>query len=197
MRGVRRRVLVGWVVVGYLAGIPITAQAASGDADGTYQVTVTKVELSSNGGSTFTTIFSGSQTINIAAVDAGAVAASLASGVALDSGTYTHVRVTLGATLLFKGYVNNGATTIYTDGGTDTGAFSTNGSAANTPGSDYAVGTITIPEANRTNTTTGLSITMRPGQSPTVQIKFDTSGVLTQSGGIPSLNPPTITITSS
>lgn len=191
-----RAVVVGWVVAS-LAVASGTTEAASGDADGIYTVTVTKVELSKDSGATFTTVFEGSQSINIASATAGAVAAGLVSGTALDAGTYTHVRVTIGSTLQFKGYVNNGATTLYTDGGTDTDAFSTNIAAASTPGGDYAVATFSIPSANRTDTTTGLSIQVLPGQARTVRIVFDTSSVLTQSGGIPSLSPPDVQISAS
>ena len=197
MKNTRRLVgCVALVAVCWAAGLG-RVEAASGNADGTYTVTVTQVEVSKDGGSSYTTIFSGSQSINIASVDAGAVAAGLASGAQLDVGVYTIVRVTIGATLQLKGYVNNGATTIYTNGGSDTNGFSTNGAAANTPGSDYAVSSFTIPAANRTSSTTGLSMTVTVTTGPTVTVKFDTSGILTQAGGIPSVGAPVVTITSS
>ena len=172
-------------------------EAASGAADGTYTVTITKVEASQDSGTTYTTIFSGSQSINIASVSAGAVAAGLASGAALDVGTYDTVRVTLGATLLAKGYVNNAGDTVYTNGGTDGSASSTNGGVTDTTGSDYAISTYTIPVANRTNTTTGLSFVVQIGTSPTVTIKFDTSGVLSFSNGGVIPGAPIVTITGS
>ncbi len=171
------------------------AYAASGNADGVYTVTVTRVEISNDGGSTFQTIFSGSQSINIASVSARATAASLANGVALAPGTYNRMRTTIGSTLSFKGYVNNGATTIYTSGGANSNAFSTNGAAANTPGNDYTTSTFTI--SNPTSTKTVTIVVSDGGAAPTIQVAFDTSSVLTQSGGIPSLGAPTITITSS
>lgn len=167
------------------------AAAASGNADGTYTVTITKVEVSQDSGTTYTTIFSGSQDINIASVNAGAVAAGLANGVTVDSGTYNRVRVTIGSTLQLKGYVNNGATTIFTDGST----FSTNGAAADTPGGTYAVSTFTIPADSRVSVNT-TSINIQQGGSPTVAVAFDTSGVITQSGGTPSVGAPTVTISS-
>lgn len=195
----RRLAWRSWMVrCGWLLSVLVGGgwvEAASGDADGTYAVTVTKIEASLDG-STFTTLFEGSQRINIAAVNAGAVAAGLVSGVDMADGTYTTVRVTIADTLTAKGFVNNGATTIYTDGGTDTGAFSTNSSAANTPGTDYAISTFTVPADNRVNTTSGLSIKVADGTSATVTVAFDTSGVITQTGGIPSLSAPTVTISS-
>ncbi len=174
------------------------AEAASGDADGTYTVTVTQVEVSRDGGSTYTTVFSGSQAINIAAVNAGAVAAGLVSGATMQAGTYDSVRVTIGSTLSMKGYVNNtgAGTTLYTDGGADADAFTGVAGLNNTTAGDYGVSTFTIPVVNRTQTTSGLSITIDPGKAPTVSVTFNTSGVLTQSGGTPSVGPPSVTITS-
>ena len=184
---------VALVVVCWTAGLK-AVEAASSDADGTYTVTITKVEASKDGGTTYTTIFSGSQDINIASANAGAVAAGLASGTVLGVGTYDTVRVTLGATLKAKGYVNNAGSTVYTNGGTDGSASSTNGGVLNTPGSDYAISTYTIPVANRTNTTSGLSIVVRVGTSPTCTVKFDTSGVFSFSNGIVIPGSPLVTI---
>ena len=191
--------LVGCVVlvVGCWAVGPRGVEAVSGAADGTYTVTITKVETSKDGGTTYTTIFSGSQAINIASVSAGAVAAGLASGAVLDVGTYGIVRVTLGATLQAKGYVNDSGNTVYTNGGTDGSASSTNGGVLNTPGADYAVSTYTIPAANRTNTTSGLSIVVQVGTSPTCTVKFDTSGVLSVIGGGVVPGAPSVTISGS
>ncbi len=174
------------------------AEAASGDADGTYTVTVTQVEVSKDGGATYTTVFSGSQSINIAAVNAGAVAAGLVSGATMQAGTYDSVRVTIGSTLSMKGFVNNtgAGTTLYTDGGADADAFTGVAGLNNTTAGDYGISTFTIPAANRTNTTSGLSIAIEPGGAPTVTVTFNTSGVLTQSGGVPSVGPPSVTISS-
>lgn len=173
---------------------PMVSYAASGDAAGTYTVTVTKVEISNDGGTTYTTLFDGSTNINIASASAGAVAAGLVSGVALVPGVYNRVRVTIGANLLLKGYVNNGTTTIYTNGGTDTNGFANNngGGADSPPNSGYDISTFTIPAGSRTNTFT-VDINITPG-GKTVSISFDTSGVITQSGGTPSVSAPTVSI---
>ncbi len=181
--------LISLAVSGLWLGMA-RAEAGSGDAAGTYTVTITKVEISKDSGAIYTTVFSGSQDINIASANAGAVAAGLASGVNVDSGTYDRVRVTIGSTLKVKGYVNNGATTIYTDGTT----FSTNGAAADTPGGTYAISTFTIPVASRVNVNT-TAVTVSAGGSPTVDVAFDTSSVITQAGGIPSIGAPTVTVT--
>lgn len=184
------------VAVCWAAGLR-GVEAASGDADGTYTVTITNVEASQDGGTTYTTIFSGSQDINIASVSAGAVAAGLASGAALDVGTYNTVRVTIGATLRAKGYVNNAGSTVFTNGGTDGSASSTNGGVTDTPGATYAISTYAIPAANRTNTTSGLSMVVQIGKSPTVTVQFDTSGVLSVVGGGIVPGAPLVTITGS
>ncbi len=174
-----------------------TAYAASGNAAGIYTVTITKTEISNDGGATYQTVFSGSTSINIASVNAGSLAASLASGVILAPGTYNRVRCTIGSAILFKGYVNNGSTTIYTSGGTDSGAFSTNLATSDTPGTDYATSTFTVPAASRTAAQVVTIVVSAGGTAPTVRVAFDTSSVLSQTGGIPSLSPPTVTITSS
>lgn len=189
-----RGIATGCMGLGLLWGT-LEAQAASGDADGTFTVTVAQVEISKDGGGTYTTLFSGSQDINIAAADAGAVAAGLASGVALSPGTYNRIRVTLGSTLRIRGYVNNGAGTgtLYTNNDAD--GFDLNVAAINTPGGDYAVSTIAIPAANRVDTMVVSVVVPADGSAPTIRINFDTSGVLTASGNTPSLNDPTVTVT--
>ena len=185
---------------GLAAGVLVAvgeAWAASGDADGTYTVTVTKIELSKDGGASFTTVFEGSQAVNLRAVNAGAVAAGLVSGVTLEEGTYNTVRTTIGQNLLLKGYVNNAGagTSIYTDGGTDGAAFTTLAGLDNTTAADYSIATFTIPAASRTQSF-GVSIAVQTGVAHTVTVKFDTAGVITQAGGIPTVGAPSVTVTS-
>lgn len=172
--------------------------AVSGDADGTYTVTITKIELSKNGGANFTTVFEGSQAVNLRAVNAGAVAAGLVSGMTLEQGTYDTVRTTIGQNLLLKGYVNNAGagTSIYTNGGTDGAAFTTLAGLDNTTAADYSIATFTIPAASRTQSFGGFSIAVQPGQAHTVTVTFGTAGVITQAGGIPSVGAPSVTVTS-
>ncbi len=185
-----RLLAVGFLVLSGAAW----CEAASGNADGTYTVTVTQIEMSSDGGSTYTTVFSGSQAINIASVSAGATAAGLVKAADLATGTYTRLRVTIGANLLLKGYVNNGSQTIFTNGGTGSDGFSTNTNAADTPGGTYATSTFTVPADNRINTMT-VSIPVSRDVSATAVVKFDVSGVITQAGGIPSVGAPVVTVT--
>ena len=203
MRGIHALTLVtGWIVIMGLFVVASRTEAASGDADGTYTVTLTKVEISKDSGITYTTLFEGSQAINIAAADAGAVAAGLASGVTLAPGTYDTVRVTLDPTMQLKAYVNNDDDdeTLYTDGGTEDGSgasTSNNEEELDTPGEDYAASTYTIPEADRIDTKAGLSIKVEAGTSTVVDVAFDTAGTASESVDeviIPGA--PTVTITS-
>lgn len=190
MRRARRRFPVLITALLMWVGTAPVVFAASGDAV-SYTITVTKVEISKNGGTSYTTLFTGSQAIDIAAANAGAVAASLVSGVSCATGTYDTVRVTIGANLLLKGYVNNGGTTLYTDGT----SFTLNALASNTPGVDYGTSTFSI--SSTSITTTGLAILVQSGASPVVSVSFDTSGVITQSGGVPSVSAPSVSITAS
>jgi hypothetical protein len=187
-RELGRTMLMGWIsVAAIFTGLGVV-EAASGDADGTYTVTITKVELSKDGGTTYTTVFSGSQAINIASANAGAVAAGLASGVELDVGTYTVCRVTLDSALVVKGYITVGGTTFYTDGTSFTGVAGSN------PGAGYATSTFTIDPTNRTQTYTSLSMVVQPGSSPKVTIKFNTAGVVIAD---PSIGPPSVEFSAS
>ena len=192
---------VGWVVVGlvgWLLGAATRAEAASGAADGTYTVTITLIEVSKDGGATYTTLFSGSQAVNIASASAGATVAGLASSVALEPGTYNTVRVTLGASLLLKGYVNFGTTTIYTNNDADGFDNNSGGGADRTDNGStaYAVSTFTIPTVNRTQTLTGLSLSVSPASPRTCTVVFNTASVITQSGGTPSVGAPSVSISS-
>ena len=196
MRGHLVWILVGWNLLTLMGGVG-SAEAASGDAAGTYTVTITKTEVSKDGGLTYTTVFSGSTAVNIASASAGAAVAGLANGTALVPGTYTSVRTTIGATMQIKGYLNIAGSTWYTNGGADTAGFSVNTGVTNTPGTDYAISSFAIPVANRTSTQTGFSIVVATGGSaPTIRVAFDTSGVITNSGGTPTVGAPSVTITS-
>lgn len=187
-----RKIPLGWVALWSLflvMGLGISAvQAGSTDADGVYSVTITKVEFSTDG-TNFITVFEGSKLVNIAAIDAGAVAAGLIGGVSIPAGTYTDVRWTVGSDLLLKGYINSGADTTYTNGAT----FDTNVGSTDTPGNDFATSTFTIPGGSRSGTTSGLSIEVGQGKNPVCSVSFDTSGVI--SAG-PSINAPVVDITS-
>lgn len=191
-RAWRIGVVAGAALLAWLCGAVAPADAASGDADGTYTITITRMELSKDGGTTYTTVFSGSEAVNIAAANAGAAVAGLASTSDLTPGNYDTCRTTLGSTLLAKGFVNDGADTRYTNG---TGTSTTTGQT-NVTGADYAASSYTIPEANRTNTTTfSAPIPVSSTLSAKVIVTFDTSGVLSVTGGLVVPGAPGVTVT--
>ena len=167
--------------------------AASGDADGTYTVTMTKVEISTDG-TNFITVFEGSSSINIASATAGAQVGSLVSGTAVPPGTYTTVRVTLGTNLLIKGFITISGSTYFTNGGTDGNGFTVNSGVVDTPGSGYAISTFTIPSANRLNSFSTSFTVKENGSASTVSISFNTAGVITNSGGTPTIGPPSVSV---
>jgi hypothetical protein len=177
-------------------GLPCYAQ--SSNAEGTYTVTITKIEISTDG-SNFVTVFSGSSAVNIASASAGAAVAGLVSGASVPPGTYNTVRVTLAANLLLKGYRNISGDTWYTQGGTDTNGFtSVSGTDQASSQSNYTISTFTIPAGNRVNTLTITAFTVKEGGAPnTVSVSFDTSGVITEVNSAPSVGAPTVSVSSS
>ena len=189
-----------WLLGAALLGLATwtgSSEAASGNADGTYTVTITKVEMSTDG-TNFVTVFSGSSSINIASVSAGAQAAALASGASLPPGSYTTVRVTLGSTMQIKGYINISGSTWYTIGGLDSNGFSSvAGTDQQNSQSNYAISTFTIPTTNRINSQSVSFTVKEGGAASTVSVAFDTSGVVMNNGGSPTIGAPTVTMTSS
>lgn len=193
----------GWVAGGLALGLLAAwpgAEAGTTDADGTYTVTITRIELSKDSGASYTTVFSGSQAVNIASANAGAAVAGLVSGVELDPGSYDRSRVTLGATLLAKGYVNSGGNTFYTDGGTETGAGESTTQIAgqnNTTAADYTASTYTIPVADRTQVVTFSSpVSVSKDDPRTVIVTFNTAGVLSLSGTAVVPGAPSVSVSS-
>ena len=87
--------------------ISFKSYAVSGVAD-KYEVTMKKVELcTSSACSSPTTVASGTQSVNIASLDAGAEAAAFGSTSGLPIGTtFTHMRVTLNRAFTIEGEVN-------------------------------------------------------------------------------------------
>ena len=179
--------------VGLLLGLPRVAAAATGDGGGqVYKVTITRIEISADGGANYTTIFSGSQEIDIAAVGAGAVAGGLVSGVDLPDGTYNTIRATVADSIKVKGYVNIAGTTHYTNGTT----FGQEAGNDSPPTDGTFVESTFDLGAPQTATNTGLTIVMTPETSSVVTVAFNTAGVVADDGGgDPTVTAPTVTIT--
>lgn len=83
----------------------LTALTSQAQTPTVYRVTITKVELSSDGGATFITVCSGSATFDLASVTAGAKAGSCFSGPSplAPNTTYNRLRTTLSCTIALQG----------------------------------------------------------------------------------------------
>lgn len=132
------------------------AQVASGTPE-IYKVRITKFELSSDNGTTWVTVFSGtSDWIDIASVTAGQKAGEFFSRLQVAPGTYNKVRVTVSATFRMKGSVAYSGNTYYTSA-----------SGATTTAANYAEQDITIPSGNPTSEET-MTITVGTGSTPKI-----------------------------
>lgn len=191
----RMREALRWgvkVTLTVVALILATAAVSSAqDATGTptvYKVTVKKVEFSSDGGATFVTLKEADQQMDIASVNAGAVAANYASGASLPAGIYNRIRVTISCNMRLRGQVAFGVNTFYTT--------AAGGTAAN-DATQLAEGPFTIPTppcagGSLTDTET-VSFTVIEGQGKTVDVIFDVTGGIRVDAGV--LSPNTVTVT--
>jgi hypothetical protein len=97
--------------------------------------------------------------------------------------------VTLGGTLLVKGYINSGGSTFYTNGaGT---LFSSVAGEDNTSAADYQISTFAIPAENRVQTFSNLSLQIAGGTTRTCRIKFNTGSVIISG---PAIDRPSVEI---
>lgn len=189
------RSLWAWSVLGaYALALVLSATTAAfaqaPTATGTptvYKVTVKKVEFSSDAGTTYITGKEADQEMDIASVNAGALAANYASGVVLPSATYNRIRVTLSCTIRLRGSVAFGGQTYYT-----TGAAGTSTVAGN-----LAEGAFTVPAAGGcvggllTSTDT-VSMTVFEDQAKTVNVSFNVTGAIRLDVNV--LSPNTVTV---
>jgi hypothetical protein len=129
----RRRLLAALIITGCCIA-PRTAYAATGPAS-VYKVTITQFELY-NGTSWVTVSDGSSTTLDIASVNAGAVAGTFFSGLSVPDGSYTQVRVTISNTFTISGRVGSN----YTNGQISNGICATTATAA-----DEAACTVTVP----------------------------------------------------
>ena len=161
--------VIVWLVLG-VAGISFGAAVAT-DTPQTYKVSITKLEISNDGGSTYITLFEGaSDYIDIASVSAGQAAGNFFAGLSVPDGTYTHVRATPSATFKMKGSVSYSGTTYYTIAGGST----------STTAADMVEATINV-QGTMTGTAQTLSpaITVKNGvANHKVRIEFNVSNTL-------------------
>ena len=181
-----KKIVVALITIAWLVlGIVSISYGGAGDLLDTgtptiYKVAIAKFELSTDGGSTYTTIFeSTSDYIDIASVSGGQKAGNFTSGLSVPDGTYTHVRVTPSITFKMKGSAVDTNTYYTTTGTTDVGGNI--GSTGLTTADDLAEGTMIINDGTIIATTNALSpnITVKNGvANHTVRVSFDVSDTL-------------------
>lgn len=158
-----------------------------------YKVTVQRIELSADGGTTYTTVFSGSSELDIASANAGQVAGNFVSDIKIADGLYNRLRVTISATFKIKGSVVLNA---------DNRRYYTlaNGTASLVAANEVEA-TITAPvNISPTGTFTSVdtvSITVANGKSGVIRVAFDTQGTinLLLAGGTFFPGAPVVTTT--
>lgn len=120
-----------------------------------YQVTLKKVELSNDGGSTWVTVGSGDINFDIASKNAGEVAGTYISNVNVPAGTYNKMRATVSRSFVIKtdstGVVQqtgeqftNSGQTLYTRSGT----YTTTGGGSTTDSNSRDEQTVVCPTTN-------------------------------------------------
>jgi len=189
-------VAIALVAVSLSSGV-VSAQTGEPDA---YKVTVKKVELSTDSGSTWSkTLGTKTQEFDIAAASVNSAIGNYLTGTPAlaPNTTYNAVRVTISSTFKLKGELTSGVTTFVT---TAAGGTATSGSAAE--------GSFTISECNNlpsgTNAVSGgecqdertATLTTDGGGNMTFSVCFDVSAGLQLDGSDLKPGNPTITYTS-
>lgn len=157
-----------------------------------YKVTLTKFELSSDGGANYITVFEGtSAVLDIAsAADTSTSVGNFMSGLSVPDGTYNHYRVTPSATFTISGHDGTSYTTAHTEGA--------GGSTPTTDSTLEAECTVTIPGGVAAeHDALPTPITVKDGVSDhRVRVKFDTSLAIEENGTDHLLYPaqPVVTI---
>ena len=167
-----------------------------------YKLTMQKFEVSSDKGTTWTTLQQKNQEIDIASVNAGQVAAGYVSDAAMAVGVYNRIRVTISATFTMQGfaYYTSQNTTYFT---TASGISSIAGNVSNTSlMTNYGQLSITIPGQTQLSSTFDLSstpIVIAQGKTQKVTVSFDVTSTLTldDTSGLVNFYPsePTVTQT--
>lgn len=146
-----------------------------------YKVTLKKLEVSTNGGTTWITLKEADQEMDIASVTAGQVAAGYVSNAALPVGTYNRMRVTISATFKMQGfaYYNTNDRTYFTTAGGDSNVT---GNVSDTSQfSGYAEQGITVPGQTQLQSEFDLSstpMTITMGGTQKAKVSFDVTNTL-------------------
>ena len=180
------------------------APTATGDPL-VYKVTLNIFRISSDGGSTWTTVSNTPTEFDIASVTAGQAVGNLFGG-SLTPGTYDRIEHTPSASFKMQGYIIDavGGTDYYTSTTGSNGTNSTANFDVNNPPSDYGEATIVVYSYSAGDSLPAVeetvNIVVKFGVSQKVNIDFDVSNTLALydvGGGSYQLMPapPTATIT--
>lgn len=122
---------------------------AGSEVDGTYTVTIKKMEISQDG-TTWVTLGESEQSFNIASKSAGASIGSYISNFSIPVGTYNYLKVTLSRTITIKGRSGNQGGNYYyttTSAGQANGFYKAGSVAASSwPPNDYEDVSFQVPD---------------------------------------------------
>lgn len=199
----RRQFLI--ILVTYLAALLLAVELYAqtpnflGDAgkevNGTYTITIKKIEISQDG-NTWVTLADTEQSMNIASGNMGATIGSYVSNVLVPEGTYTQLRTTLSRTITIKGQGADGGTTYYTttqNGKSADGLFY----YATANSGDYEAATIRVPDDAQgvelldgdmrvTTDISGSPLVIAKGQNKSVSLSFNTKSMIGFQGTAPN-----------
>lgn len=170
-----------------------------------YKVTVNRFRISSDGGTTWTTVKDEAAEFDIASATAGAAVGNFFGG-AVTPGTYNRVENRVSATFKMQGYILDavGTTDYYTSTTAANGTSSTANFNVNNPPADYGEGSIVVQGYNAGDnlpvTQETVNIVVKSGQPNKVNIDFNVTNTLALydvGGGTYRLMPapPTVTVT--
>ncbi|NCO74356.1 MAG: hypothetical protein COW11_06535 [Candidatus Omnitrophica bacterium CG12_big_fil_rev_8_21_14_0_65_43_15] len=134
-------------MAGFVYANPGDSNNFYGNADGTYIVTISKIEISQDN-STWITLGEGAQQFNIASLTAGTDFSNYVSNTSITAGAYKYVRVTVSRAIQIKGSGTNSGHVYYTTAATvsvDGGSLGV--ASAADDNTNYAIATIVIPSS--------------------------------------------------
>ncbi len=190
-----------WTGSSGLGWYNLSGRTKTGTPD-TFKVTVERFRVSSDSGTTWTTINDGSVEFDIASVNTNSAVANYSAGnIAL--GTYNSIEYTISATCRVQGYILDavGATDYYTSTTESNGTNSTTSFDINNPPSDYGEAALTIlgcSEGDSFAVTHTVELIIEKGVNRKLNIDFDVADNLELYSGEGSyrLRPaaPTVTV---
>ena len=178
-------ILTRFTAVGLLSvALLVTAAAISFSQDATgrpdlYEITLKKIEFSTDNGTTWTTLKEADLTFNLTDINAGAIAGRYISGGTLPVGTYNRVRVTVGCTMRLQGTLTNGGVTYSTTAAGATCANPPTACAAAVPANFTAPAAICPAGTMQMTSPAGaIQFTVEEGKAITVAVDLNTNQAL-------------------